>query len=107
MSRSWIGLLALAGIALVPATLVALEDAARAEIVETTEVSTEDPLSDGMMPPGWSHVGCIQIAGECRDVFSDGTSLWVCKACGTTTNPNSKKCRRLTQYEIDNSLWCS
>ena len=56
----------------------------------------------------WMHVGCISLHGVCYDVFQDNSgSLWVCKQCSQTGNPSPGKCRRLTQYEIDNSLWCS
>ena len=56
----------------------------------------------------WTFVGCIQLNQTCYDVYDDGTgALWVCKACGTTKSPGPGKCRRLTAYEIANSLWCS
>jgi hypothetical protein len=56
----------------------------------------------------WTFSGCIQLGSTCYDVYSDqqGT-LWVCRACGTTNNPGPGKCRKLTAYEIANSLWCS
>lgn len=56
----------------------------------------------------WMHVGCISRNGVCYDVFQDNSgSLWVCKQCFQTGNPGPGKCRRLTQYEINNALWCS
>lgn len=56
----------------------------------------------------WTFVGCIQLSQTCYDVYDDGSgALWVCKACGTTKNPGPGRCRRLTAYEIANSLWCS
>ena len=56
----------------------------------------------------WTFVGCIQLGQTCYDVYDDGSgTLWVCKACGTTKNPGPGRCRKLTAYEIANSLWCS
>ena len=55
----------------------------------------------------WTHVGCIQLGSNCYDVFEDQRGdWWVCQECFTTQNPNTKKCRRLTPWEIMNSLWC-
>jgi hypothetical protein len=56
----------------------------------------------------WTWSGCIQLGSTCYDVYSDQNgTLWVCKACGTTNNPGPGKCRKLTAYEIANSLWCA
>jgi hypothetical protein len=56
----------------------------------------------------WMHVGCISLGGVCYDVFQDNSGdLWVCKRCNQTGNPSPGKCRRLSQYEIDNNPWCS
>ena len=56
----------------------------------------------------WLFVGCISLNSVCYDVFQDNAgALWVCKECGQTKNPGPNKCRRLSQYEIDHSLWCS
>ena len=56
----------------------------------------------------WTHSGCISLGGNCYDVYSDSRgTLWVCLACGTTGNPSPGKCRKLTAYEIEHSLWCS
>lgn len=56
----------------------------------------------------WMHVGCISLGGTCYDVFQDNSgALWVCKQCNQTGNPSPGKCRRLTQYEINNNPWCS
>ena len=127
MSRLLNFSLVVLGIALVPATLSAFDGAEpvtaepvvsedvviepeviEPDAVEPAEADLEEPFADGMMPPNWTHSGCISLNGQCYDVYSDGEgSLWVCKACGTTRNPGPNKCRKLTQWELQNARWCS
>ncbi|HEX6884439.1 MAG TPA: hypothetical protein VF530_13760 [Planctomycetota bacterium] len=118
MIRPFTLALAALGIALVPTALRALdsaepvaapvEPAALEAVTEVVEPEVAEPFADGMMPPSWTFVGCISLSGTCKDVFVDGDgAYWVCKACGTTNSPGPGKCRRLTAYELQNSLWCS
>ena len=110
--------LAILGIALVPATLRAFDVTEplpavpeAVEVVAPDEAAlpeVEEPLEDGLLAANWTFVGCIYLGGGCKDVFADAAGdYWVCKACGTTNHPGPGKCRRLTQYEINNSPWCS
>jgi hypothetical protein len=58
----------------------------------------------------WTFLGCWtpRSGTPCSDVFRDPQGrLWICKACGTTGNPNPGKCRRTTQEELNSGLWCS
>ena len=68
----------------------------------------EESSGEELAVANWTHVGCISLNGTCYDVFQDNAgSLWVCKECGQTNHPGPGKCRRLTQYEINNNPWCS
>jgi hypothetical protein len=114
MSRLLSFSLGLLGIVLVPTALRAFEDAEPApvpiesEAVQIPAPDLEDSFQDGLMPPGWTFVGCIFLGSGCKDVFIDSAgTYWVCKACGTTNNPGPGKCRKLTAYELQNALWCS
>ena len=56
--------------------------------------------------PSWTFEGCFTYfaSGPCLDVFRDSSgTLWVCKACGTTNNPNPSKCQILS----GSGFWCS
>lgn len=76
------------------------------ELAAATDPAYAEELA--LAAANWTFSGCIQLGSTCYDVFSDQQgSLWVCKACGTTNHPGPGKCRKLTAYEIANSLWCS
>jgi hypothetical protein len=56
---------------------------------------------------GWVFEGCwTQFStSPCYDVYRDSSgTYWRCKACGTTTNPSSKTCFRISP---STGLWCS
>lgn len=58
---------------------------------------------------GWVFEGCFQPPNnsQCYDVYNRNGAYWICKACGTTGQPNETKCRRMTGYEQAFGLWCS
>lgn len=70
--------------------------------------ASQDVLEElDLAAANWTFVGCIQLGSTCYDVFEDNKGdWWVCQECFTTQNPSPKKCRRLTPWEIINSLWC-
>jgi hypothetical protein len=94
-----------------PASVVTEADlmaelAFHAELEALSDPATLDELA--LAAANWTWSGCIQLGSTCYDVYSDQNgTLWVCKACGTTGNPSPGKCRKLTAYEIANSLWCA
>jgi len=56
---------------------------------------------------GWTFQGCWTqfSAAPCYDVFTDAAgAYWRCAKCGTTHNPSSKTCFRITP---STGLWCS
>jgi len=57
----------------------------------------------------WVFEGCFQPPNQsqCYDVYRHEGAYWICKACGTTNQPNENKCRPLTPYELAFGLWCS
>ena len=76
------------------------------ELAAATDPAYVEELA--LAAANWTWYGCIQLGSTCYDVYSDQNgTLWVCKACGTTGNPSPGKCRKLTAYEIANSLWCA
>jgi hypothetical protein len=76
------------------------------ELAAATDPAYAEELA--LAAANWTWSGCIQLGSTCYDVYSDQNgTLWVCKACGTTNNPGPGKCRKLTAYEIANSLWCA
>ena len=71
-------------------------------------LATQEDVESAQLAMGWTHAGCIQRGTRCYDVFDDGTgTLWICKACFTTKNPNTGKCRKLSAWELANALWCA
>jgi hypothetical protein len=57
---------------------------------------------------GWVFQGCWNPfpTGTCYDVYRDASgNYWRCKACGTTTNPSSKTCFRVSPNST--GYWCS
>lgn len=77
-------------------------------------VSLVAPPSSILTPTpvaGWTFLGCWKSrpwVTTCLDVFRDDTgALYICKACGTTGNPNKGKCRQTTQEELNGGTWCS
>jgi hypothetical protein len=57
---------------------------------------------------GWVFQGCWNPfpSGTCYDVYRDASgNYWRCKACGTTTNPSSKTCFRVSPNST--GYWCS
>lgn len=61
------------------------------------------PVSD------WAFAGCFSTTGAlpCYDVYTHNGGHWICKACGTTNQPNENKCRLLSAYQLANGRWCS
>lgn len=58
----------------------------------------------------WTFEGCWTrfSAGPCRDVFRDQQgNFWICRDCGTTTNPNPGKCSQISQGTLALGFWCS
>ena len=44
----------------------------------------------------------------CLDVFRDDQgNYWICKACGTTTNPGPNKCTLTNLTALSRGFWCS
>jgi hypothetical protein len=57
---------------------------------------------------GWVYQGCWnpRIYGTCYDIYSDASgNYWLCKACGTTTNPSPKTCGQV--FPSSTGYWCS
>jgi hypothetical protein len=57
---------------------------------------------------GWVYQGCWnpRIYGTCYDIYSDASgNYWLCKACGTTTNPSPKTCGQV--FPNSTGYWCS
>ena len=97
-------LAALSGSALIASGIDSKQEARPVVQVQVDDVSGGEQWAAS----NWNFYGCIQLGTQCYDVFQDPQGdLWVCKACGTTNNPSPGKCRRLTAWEIQNSLWCS
>ncbi len=66
----------------------------------------------GAAPPAsnWTFSGCwTQFSSQpCRDIFVDQQgNHWICKACGTTGNPNQGKCTPISSATLASGLWCS
>lgn len=57
----------------------------------------------------WAFAGCFSLTGStpCYDVYTHNGGYWMCKACGTTNQPNENKCRLLSAYQVANGRWCS
>lgn len=57
----------------------------------------------------WAFAGCFSLTGStpCYDVYTHNGGYWMCKACGTTNQPNENKCRLLSAYQLANGRWCS
>jgi hypothetical protein len=57
---------------------------------------------------GWVFEGCWTRfpTGPCYDIYRDANgAYWLCKACGTTTNPSPKTCGQVFPYSF--GYWCS
>lgn len=66
----------------------------------------ETPAPELMASSSWTFEGCFAYfaAGPCFDVYRDSSgTLWICKACGTTTKPGRGPCSVLTAT----GFWCS
>lgn len=119
MTRSFAStlLVALAIVALFPSTARAYECilVAPAQILsfslQETPASNLASLPKPTPVASWTLLGCWKSRPwltTCFDVFRDDTgTLYICKACGTTGNPNKGKCRQTTQSELDSGNWCS
>jgi hypothetical protein len=47
-------------------------------------------------------------AGPCYDVYRDSSGgYWICRLCGTTTNPGPGQCSRITIQTLNTGWWCS
>lgn len=71
------------------------------------------PIRDVAKPQpqqaGWVFEGCFQPPNQtpCYDAYRHNGAYWICKACGTTGQPDETKCRPMTGYEQAFGLWCS
>ena len=77
----------------------------------TCQVAIPSSIPKPTRVASWTLLGCWKSRPwltTCFDVFRDDTgALYICKACGTTGNPNKGKCRQTTQAELDAGTWCS
>lgn len=58
----------------------------------------------------WVFEGCWTqfAAGPCRDVYRDPQgNYWICRACGTTGNPEPGKCSQISPATLATGFWCS
>ena len=61
-------------------------------------------------PANWVFEGCWTqfSAGPCRDIFRDEQGgHHICRECGTTGNPNNKKCNPISSQTLASGFWCS
>lgn len=63
-----------------------------------------------VLAANWMFEGCWSYfpSGGCRDIFRDAQgTYWRCGNCGTTQNPSSRTCSRISQQTLATGYWCS
>lgn len=75
-----------------------------AGIASTVKAAPVQPANN------WTYEGCwTQFpAGPCRDIYRDSQGgYWICGDCGSTSNPSSSKCSRISAGTLASGYWCS
>jgi hypothetical protein len=109
-------LLGFGALVLIPSSSVASEFPSLPPALLDFHLPVAQVVPPSSLPPPtpvatWTLLGCWKSRPwltTCLDVFRDDAgALYICKACGTTGNPNKGKCRQTTQSELDSGTWCS
>ncbi len=101
--RAWLAVLVVALVA-VASPAAAVESQQPQTCAETAVLLAAQPDATYQFEGCWAWFPI----GPCYDVYRDSSGgYWICRLCGSTTNPGPGQCSRISIQTLNTGWWCS